>query len=159
MGRLLKEMTPYEQELYNLDSISHPWLSSVSMSDDELLHNLERDLGKGISALFFHSGWRSHYGWVFVAVFKHFYETGEFAHYDYNYIDGQAEYQVGQIMEAWGADSKTWISVIDGESKFDFCKYKVPSNVPPVDRTQYKAMGIDNIFKDYYESHGFEYPF
>jgi hypothetical protein len=60
---------------------------------------------------------------------------------------------------AWGADRQTENDVLDGKAKFDFSKHKAPTNVPPKDIQYYKERKLDHIFKDYYESHGFEYPF
>ena len=35
---------------------------------------------------------------------KHFYETGEFVHFDWDYTDSQTEGVLWDIMIAWGAD-------------------------------------------------------
>ena len=97
--------------------------------------------------------------WVVLAKFKHFYETGAFVHYDWDYVDIQTEATIQEILIAWGADRQTENDVLDGKAKFDFSKHKVPTNVPPKDIQYYKERKLDHIFKDYYESHGFEYPF
>lgn len=155
MGNIFFPMSPSDKELYDNDSKSFPWLASIKMSDDEFLQCIERDLGKGTSALLFFHSWRKHYGWVFVAILKHFYETGEFVNYDYDYIDGQADYQVRCIMIAWGADADECNLVLDGKKRFDFSKHTAPSNVPSIDMSHYKESDINF----YYLSHGFECPF
>lgn len=159
MGKIYRDMTADEQWFYDQDSKKFPWLKTVTMSDDEFVANIERDRGKGRAALWFDDLWNRHYSWVFLAVIKHFYETGEFVHYDWDYIDTQSECLIQEIMEAWGADDKTSDDVLDCKAKFDFSKHTVPTNIPPVDREQYISLGLDHIFKDFYEPRGFEYPF
>ena len=111
------------------------------------------------TALWFHDLWNRHYSWVVLAKFKHFYETGELVHYDWDYVDIQTEATIQDILIAWGADRQTENDVLDGKAKFDFSKHKVPTNVPPKDIQYYKERELDYIFKDYYKTHGFEYPF
>ena len=159
MGQIFRDMTAEERSFYEEDGKKFPWLMTVHMSDDEFLACIERDRGKGFSALLFNDLWNKHYSWVFLAVLKHFYETGEFVHYDWDYTDSQTEFIILNIMEAWGADDDTINGVLDCKSKFDFSKHTVPTDIPPVDRQTYINLGIDNIFKDFYEPRGFEYPF
>ena len=94
-----------------------------------------------------------------LAILKHFYETGEFVHYDWDYTDGQMEGTIQEIMKAWGADLQTENDVLDCKAKFDFSKHTVPTNVPPYDRTESKQLGYDHIFDEYYRNHGFDNPF
>ena len=159
MGKILRDMTAGEQAFYDEDSKKFPWLKTITMSDDDFYACFERDLGKGETALWFHDIWNRHYSWVVLAKFKHFYETGAFVHYDRDYVDIQTEATIQEILIAWGADRQTENDVLDGKAKFDFSKHKVPANVPPKDIQYYKERKLDYIFKDYYESHGFEYPF
>ena len=146
MGKIFRDMTAEEQAYYDEDSKKFPWLKTITMSDDEFLACYERDLGKGMAAICFHSLWNKHYSWVCLAILKHFYETGEFVHYDWDYTDGQME---GIIQEI----------VLDCKAKFDFSKHTVPTNVPPYDRTESKQLGYDHIFDEYYRDHGFDNPF
>lgn len=159
MGKILRDMTAQEQAFYDEDSKKFPWLKTITMSDDEFFACLERDRGKGITALLFHDFWNKHYSWVFLAVIKHFYETGEFVHYDWDYTDTQTEGLIQDIMKAWGADSQTENDVLDCKAKFDFSKHTAPTNVPPYDRTESKKLGFDHIFDEYYRDHGFDNPF
>ena len=159
MGQILRDMTAQERAFYEEDSKKFPWLKTIKMSDDEFLACFERDLGKGMAAIYFEHLWNRHYSWVVLAILKHFYETGEFVHYDWDYTDGQMESTIQQIMMAWGADRQTENDVLDCRSKFNFAKHKPPTNVPPYDRTISKQFGFDNIFDEYYESHGFKNPF
>ena len=78
MGKIYRDMTADEQWFYDQDCKKFPWLKTVTMSDDEFVANIERDRGKGRAALWFDDLWNRHYSWVFLAVIKHFYETGEF---------------------------------------------------------------------------------
>ena len=91
MGQIFRDMTAEERSFYEEDGKKFPWLMTVHMSDDEFLACIERDRGKGFSALLFNDLWNKHYSWVFLAVLKHFYETGEFVHYDWDYTDSQTE--------------------------------------------------------------------
>ena len=159
MGQIFHDMTALERLLYEEDSKKFPWLKTINMSDDDLISNVDRDCGIGKAALWFDHQWNKHYSWVFLAILKHFYETGEFVNYDWDYIDSQSECLIQDIMEAWGADTKTSNDVLDGKTKFDFSKHVVPSNIPPVDRQHYVDIGLDYIFEDFYEPHGFKNPF
>ena len=159
MGKILRDMTAQEQAFYDEDSKKFPWLKTITMSDDEFFACFERDKGKGITALLFHHLWNKHYSWVYLAVLKHFYETGEFVHYDWDYTDSQTEYLIQDIMEAWGADLQTEKNVLSCKSKFDFSKHTAPTNVPPYDRAVSKEFGFDHIFDEYYRDHGFDNPF
>ena len=159
MGKIFRDMTAEEQAYYDEDSKKFPWLKTITMSDDEFLACYERDLGKGMAAICFHSLWNKHYSWVCLAILKHFYETGEFVHYDWDYTDGQMEGIIQEIMQAWGADLQTENDVLDCKAKFDFSKHTVPTNVPPYDRTESKQLGYDHIFDEYYRNHGFDNPF
>ena len=159
MGKIFRDMTAEEQAYYDEDSKKFPWLKTITMSDDEFLACYERDLGKGMAAICFHSLWNKHYSWVCLAILKHFYETGEFVHYDWDYTDGQMEGIIQEIMQAWGADLQTENAVLDCKEKFDFSKHTVPTNVPPYNRTESKQLGYDHIFDEYYRDHGFDNPF
>ncbi len=159
MGKILRDMTAEEQTLYDKESKTFPWLKTIKMSDDEFFECLERDMGKGTTALLFGDLFNKHYSWVFLAVLKHFYETGEFVQYDWNYIDAQTEGIIQEIMDAWGAERQTEMDVLIRNTKFDFSKHKEPTNVEPEDIRHYESIGMDYIFKNYYESHGFKYPF
>ena len=101
MGKIFRDMTSEEQAYYDEESKKFPWLKTVTMSDDEFFACFERDLGKGMAAICFHSLWNKHYSWVCLAILKHFYETGEFVHYDWDYTDGQMEGTIQEIMKAW----------------------------------------------------------
>ena len=159
MGKIFRDMTAEEQAYYDEDSKKFPWLKTITMSDDEFFACFERDLGKGSAALWFNHLWNKHYSWVFLAILKHFYETGEFVHFDWDYTDSQAEGVLWDIMIAWGADLQTGGDVLSRKIKFDFSKYTAPTNSKIRNYEYYEERGFDNYFKDYYESHGFEYPF
>ena len=88
MGKIFRDMTAEEQAYYDEDSKKFPWLKTITMSDDEFLACYERDLGKGMAAICFHSLWNKHYSWVCLAILKHFYETGEFVHYSSSIMIG-----------------------------------------------------------------------
>ena len=159
MGKIFRDMTAEEQAYYDEDSKKFPWLKTVTMSDDEFFACFERDLGKGSAALWFNHLWNKHYSWVFLAVLKHFYETGEFVHFDWDYTDSQTEGVLWDIMIAWGADLQTGGDVLSRKIRFDFSKYTAPTNSKIRNYEYYEEKGFDKYFKDYYESHGFEYPF
>ena len=159
MGKIFRDMTAEEQAYYDEESKKFPWLKTVTMSDDEFFACFERDLGKGSAALWFNHLWNKHYSWVFLAILKHFYETGEFVHFDWDYTDSQTEGVLWDIMTAWGADLQTGGDVLSRKIKFDFSKHTVPTNVPPYDRTESKQLGYDHIFDEYYRDHGFDNPF
>ena len=159
MGKIFRDMTAEEQAYYDEESKKFPWLKNVTMSDDEFFVFLERDLGRGSAALMFNHLWNKHYSWVFLAILKHFYETGEYVHFDWDYTDGQSEYIILEIMKSWGADQQTMDDVLDCKAKFDFSKHTVPTNSKIRNYKYYEERGLDKYFKDFYESHGFEYPF
>lgn len=159
MGKILRDMTVAEQAFYEQDCKIFPWLKTVTMSDDEFFACYERDLGKGSAALSFNHLWNKHYSWICLAILKHFYETGEYVHYDWGYTDAQMEGTVQEIMKAWGADLQTENDVLSCKTKFDFSKHTAPTNVIILNYQYYKERGFDKYFKDYYDSHGFEYPF
>jgi len=160
MGKILRDMTEQELISYEEDSKKFPWLKTIKMSDDKFELCLERDRGKGMTALLFHRLLNKHYSWVFLAIIKHFYQTGEFVNYDRDYMDSQTEFIIQGIMQAWGADHSVISDVLDGKAKFDFSKYKAPTEVPACDDFASRLFGHDEqIFKDYYESHGFQNPF
>ena len=100
MGKILRDMTAGEQAFYDEDSKKFPWLKTITMSDDDFFACFERDLGKGETALWFHDIWNRHYSWVVLAKFKHFYETGAFVHYDWDYVDIQTEATIQDILIA-----------------------------------------------------------
>ena len=159
MGKIFRDMTAEEQAYYDEESKKFPWLKTVTMSDDEFFACFERDLGKGSAALWFNHLWNKHYSWVFLAILKHFYETGEFVHFDWDYTDSQTEGVLWDIMIAWGADLQTGSDVLSRKIKFDFSKYTAPTNVPPYNRIESKQLGYDYIFDEYYREHGFDNPF
>ena len=128
MGKIFSDMTAEEQAYYDEDSKKFPWLKTITMSDDEFFACFERDLGKGAAALWFNHLWNKHYSWVFLAILKHFYETGEFVHFDWDYTDSQSEGVLWDIMIAWGADLQTGGDVLSCRAKFDFSKYTAPTN-------------------------------
>lgn len=128
MGFILREMTAEEQALYDEDSKTFPWLKTITMSDDEFFACYERDLGKGATALGFKHLWNKHYSWVCLAILKHFYETGEYVHYDWGYTDAQMQGTIQDIMMAWGADNETENDVLSCMAKFDFSKHTPPTN-------------------------------
>ena len=82
------EMTAEEARYFEAECKRFPWLSQVTMSDYDLCSSIDRDIRPGVSFNLF-SGWRLHYGWVFINILKYFYEHGEFKHFDHGYIDGQ----------------------------------------------------------------------
>ena len=100
MGKIFRDMTAEEQAYYDEESKKFPWLKTVTMSDDEFFACFERDLGKGSAALWFNHLWNKHYSWVFLAILKHFYETGEFVHFDWDYTDSQTEGVLSSLTSA-----------------------------------------------------------
>ena len=115
------EMTADEARCFEAECKRFPWLSQVTMSDADLCNSIDRDIRPGVSFNLF-SGWRLHYGWVFINILKYFYEHGEFKHFDRGYIDAQAQYLIALIMRTHGADSTQVTAVIDHQSKFQFAQ-------------------------------------
>lgn len=113
------EMTAEEARSFEAECKRFPWLTQVAMSDYDLCSSIDRDIRPGVSFNLF-SGWRLHYGWVFINILKYFYEHGEFKHFDRGYIDAQAEYIVALIMKTYGADTNQVAAVLDHETKFQF---------------------------------------
>ena len=113
------EMTADEARCFEAECKRFPWLSQVTMSDADLCNSIDRDIRPGVSFNLF-SGWRLHYGWVFINILKYFYEHGEFKHFDRGYIDAQAEYIVALIMKTYGADTNQVAAVLGHETKFQF---------------------------------------
>ena len=113
------EMTAEEARCFESECKRFPWLSQVTMSDADLCNSIDRDIRPGVSFNLF-SGWRLHYGWVFINILKYFYEHGEFKHFDRGYIDTQAEYIVALILKNYGADTNQVAAVIDHQTKFQF---------------------------------------
>ena len=113
------EMTADEARCFEAECKRFPWLSQVTMSDADLCNSIDRDIRPGVSFNLF-SGWRLHYGWVFINILKYFYEHGEFKHFDRGYIDAQAQYIIARIMRTHGADFDQGAAVFDHETKFQF---------------------------------------
>ncbi len=113
------EMTADEARCFEAECKRFPWLSQVTMSDADLCNSIDRDIRPGVSFNLF-SGWRLHYGWVFINILKYFYEHGEFKHFDRGYIDAQAQYIIALIMRTHGADIDQVAAVFDHETKFQF---------------------------------------
>ena len=113
------EMTAEEARFFEAECKRFPWLTQVTMSDADLCNSIDRDIRPGVSFNLF-SGWRLHYGWVFINILKYFYEHGEFKHFDWGYIDAQAQYLIALIMRTHGADSGQVTAVIDHQTNFQF---------------------------------------
>lgn len=113
------EMTAEEARFFEAECKRFPWLTQVTMSDADLCNSLDRDIRPGVSFLLF-TGWHLHYGWVFINILKYFYEHGEFKHFDYGYIDGQAEDLIIQIMCTHGANNAQVDAVLDHQTNFRF---------------------------------------
>ena len=113
------EMTADEARCFEAECKRFPWLSQVTMSDADLCNSIDRDIRPGVSFHLF-SGWRLHYGWVFINILKYFYEHGEFKHFDRGYIDSQAEYLIALIMRTHGADSGQVENVLSHQTNFKF---------------------------------------
>lgn len=113
------EMTADEARCFEAECKRFPWLSQVTMSDADLCNSIDRDIRPGVSFNLF-SGWRLHYGWVFINILKYFYEHGEFKHFDRGYIDSQAEYLIALIMRTHGADTDQVENVLSHQTNFKF---------------------------------------
>lgn len=113
------EMTAEEARCFEAECKRFPWLSQVTMSDADLCNSIDRDIRPGVSFNLF-SGWRLHYGWVFINILKYFYEHGEFKHFDRGYIDAQAQYLIALIMRTHGADSGQVENVLSHQTNFQF---------------------------------------
>ena len=113
------EMTAEEARCFEAECKRFPWLSQVTMSDADLCNSIDRDIRPGVSFNLF-SGWRLHYGWVFINILKYFYEHGEFKHFDRGYIDAQAQYLIALIMRTHGADSTQVQNVLSHQTIFQF---------------------------------------
>ena len=113
------EMTADEARWFEAECKRFPWLSQVTMSDADLCNSIDRDIRPGVSFNLF-SGWRLHYGWVFINILKYFYEHGEFKHFDRGYIDSQAEYLIALIMRTHGADTDQVENVLSHHTNFQF---------------------------------------
>ena len=120
MGKILRDMNAEEQAFYDSDAKRHPWLKSITMTDDELRTLLDKYLPDGYSPFLFNPLWNRHYSWVFMAKIKYFLETGEFVLYDEAYLDGQADWILTQIMAGDGADGATIDDVLCGRKKYTF---------------------------------------
>ena len=113
------EMTADEARFFEAECKRFPWLSQVTMSDADLCNSIDRDIRPGVSFNLF-SGWRLHYGWVFINILKYFYEHGEFKHFDRGYIDAQAKYLIALIMRTHGADTDQVENVLSHQTNFKF---------------------------------------
>ena len=113
------EMTAEEARCFEAECKRFPWLSQVTMSDADLCNSIDRDIRPGVSFNLF-SGWRLHYGWVFINILKYFYEHGEFKHFDRGYIDAQAQYLIALIMRTHGADTDQVENVLSHQTNFQF---------------------------------------
>lgn len=113
------EMTAEEARYFEAECKRFPWLSQVTMSDADLCNSIDRDIRPGVSFNLF-SGWRLHYGWVFINILKYFYEHGEFKHFDRGYIDAQAQYLIALIMRTHGADHTQVQNVLSHQANFQF---------------------------------------
>ena len=113
------EMTAEEARCFEAECKRFPWLTQVTMSDADLCNSIDRDIRPGVSFNLF-SGWRLHYGWVFINILKYFYEHGEFKHFDRGYIDAQAQYLIALIMRTHGATTVQVQNVLDHQTNFQF---------------------------------------
>ena len=113
------EMTADEARFFEAECKRFPWLSQVTMSDADLCNSIDRDIRPGVSFNLF-SGWRLHYGWVFINILKYFYEHGEFKHFDRGYIDAQTQYLIALIMRTHGADTDQVENVLSHQTNFKF---------------------------------------
>lgn len=106
MGQILRDMT--EQERWGYDNFckNHPWLSEVKMTDDELRVRMDEDLGTGYTDSYWNHLYNDYWSWVCIGVWKHFYEHNEFAETGSDYLDGQNECVISNILQARGLDWK-----------------------------------------------------
>ena len=95
---ILRKMNEREQWLYDNMMPEHPWMADIKMTDEELEQRLVNDLGNDFVQKWFAPSWNDHWLWVAAAVFKHFYECGEFVNVDRGYLDGQTEYVIDRIL-------------------------------------------------------------
>lgn len=108
MYQILRNMTEKERLTFNHYRERHPWMATVKMTDEEFRQRFERDLGEGAVDRQFNHYYRDYWSWVCLDVMKHFYETGEFVETGSDYLDGQNEHVIWQIVKAQG---KTWDDV------------------------------------------------
>lgn len=120
MDQIIREMNDQELRMYERECEERPWMKEVSMTDDEFRQRLDRDLGEGSAAKLFGNLYRDHWSWVCLAVFKYFYQTGEYKHLGEDYLDGQNDNVISHIMQAQAADSATVNDVLCGKKRFDF---------------------------------------
>lgn len=95
-------MTPSEQRSYDSFGKDHPWLNEIKMTDDELRTRIEKDLGEGYLERYWATLYNDHWSWVCIAVWKHFYEYHEFAETGSDYLDGQNEGVIDEILSSHG---------------------------------------------------------
>ena len=120
MGQILREMNEHERELYEKEEERHPWMKTVTMTDDEFREAFDRDLGLGATFLHTIRLYNDHWSWVWLCYMKHFYETGEFHSFDNGYFDGQNDWDLIRIMRAHGADNDTLNGVLCQKFPFKF---------------------------------------
>ena len=113
-------MNDWERSMYESECERQPWMKEVRMGDEEFRQHFDADLGEGATNRQFRHLYNDHWSWVCLALFKHFYETGEYHHFDNGYLDGQNDYVLYRIMKAHGADRKTIDDVICMKRNFEF---------------------------------------
>ena len=106
MSQILRDMSEQERRGYDNFCKDHPWLAEVKMTDDELRALLDEDLGSGYINSYWKYLYNDFWSWVCIGVWKHFYEHNEFAETGSNYVDGQNEAVINDILLARGIDWK-----------------------------------------------------
>lgn len=113
-------MTKEEQAFFDADAQKHPWLKEATMTDSELRARLDGYFYDGYTDKLFTPAWNLHYDKVFAAKLKYFLSTGKYVFYDTDYIDGQTDWVVSQIMKREGADEDTITEVLNGNAAYKF---------------------------------------
>ena len=78
MKKILRGMNDWERSMYESECERQPWMKEVRMGDEEFRQHFDADLGEGATNCQFRHLYNDHWSWVCLALFKYFYETGEY---------------------------------------------------------------------------------
>ena len=104
--KYIPQMTEEDHHLYSSEMTQRHWMCDIKWTDFELEQALIRDLGEERVKNYFASLYYSPWTWVCNDVFKYYYQKGKFMLLDDDYLDGQNEAIIWDIMKARG-DGKT----------------------------------------------------
>ena len=113
-------MTRDDYVKYLYATVELPWHKEVTMTDEELENRLIRDLGEERVERIYDSPYASPWDWVCNDVFKYFYQTGWYKLLDSDYLNGQNDAIIMDIMKAHGADWDSMKPVLEFKTAFKF---------------------------------------